>query len=208
MENNDNCDSRTFSQEFYFYPRIFSNRYHRYELSRRQLVWCYIKTIPKLLFYVLKKVCYVVFRNKFHINKNYVGDVLDMFADKLWIGSDIVFRIMMCFAFLFLILVPSVSIITLIVNCFIYLPALVMDFILLGCFFIFMEALWAVLMATEYFYSAKKEILYACCCNTKQNSFHWSINPVSEKDRQNLPTMYPVEEVKFSDVHDQKLYRT
>ena len=106
MENDSNIyeSSRTFSQDFYFYPRIYSDKCH-FDLAWYKKIFYFIIFMPRIYFYGFKKLCSAIFLGKVATNRKYIGygfEIWDRCAGNLCcisIYNIYLFYFLLCYAF-------------------------------------------------------------------------------------------------------------
>ena len=205
MENNDDYDIM-FSQKFYFYPRIYSDKCH-YDLAWYKKIFYFIRLIPIVYFYAFKKVCSAIFLGKVSTDRKYVGDFLGGIDEE---EIPIVYRIISFIGFVFYYVMPLLALCLSVTSLFVSLSPILSAVMWAGVFFGALVFL-ALLIFCATFLALDDDVgveekLYACDCSLSKD-IHWSIDQcklryLNKDDYKKF--LYPgqITEVKLDDIHD------
>ncbi len=209
MENVDDCEHRTFSCEFYFYPKIYSDKCH-FDLVWYKKIFYFIRFIPRMYFYSFKKICSVIFLGKVVMSREYIGSFFATNEQEIHVG----YRIIAFIGCVFCHVMPFLTLCLFVTNLFIHLPSILSIVMWAGVLpsaLLFPSALICsvIVFALDKDIGARKT-LYACNC-TLSKDIHWSMDKcevrnLDEFDKEyQKKFLYPgqIKEIKLDYIHDE-----
>ena len=201
MENVDDCEPKTFSCEFYFYPRIYSDKCY-FDLAWYKKVFYFIRLIWRMYFHDFKQTCLAIFLGKILPDEDYVGCRMCARARSI----SVLGRILVFIPLIMNYVIPFFALCLLVASFFITMHLNVIYTCLTYILSIFIvEFFLCILILSGRDFGVQKK-LYACNC-TLSKDIHWStekckLRCLDEKDGRKF--LYPgqIKEVKLDDIHD------
>lgn len=202
MENNDDVrdNSRTCSQYFDFYPRIYSDKCHFY-LAWYKKIFYFIRLMPRMYFYAFQRSCTVILDGLILAENNYVGEFFHPGVEETsarfltgvsatFIGCafcnervSVPYRIMAFISFTIYFVMPFLALCLFVASWFITIHSILSAIMHAGlCFatLVFLEVLicCATFLASDKSAGVEKK-LYACNCDLSKD-IHWSTERIDQ----------------------------